>query len=94
MKKHFHKISIFWIVFLTFFVSHTTKAAAKKNITSRVNKVRKTLQEKTQATDLLELTGNEFKKDFGEWVNWGNWANWNNWNNWANWANWNNWRNG
>ena len=94
MKKNSRRLSIFWMFFISLFISNHTKASSQKDITTRINKVRKTLQDKAQTNNLLELTGREFNKELNEWVNWGNWANWNNWNNWANWANWNNWRNG
>jgi hypothetical protein len=81
--------------FFSFFILPFSKAAVKKDVTVRINKVRKTLSQKIQDKKGIELTGLEFNKntELGEWVNWGNWGNWNNWNNWANWANWNNWSN-
>ena len=95
MKRYFYKTRVLWMLLLSFFILPSSKAAAKKDVTARINKVRKTLSQKIQDDKRIVLTGLEFNKhtELGEWVNWGNWANWNNWNNWANWANWNNWSN-
>jgi hypothetical protein len=95
MKKNFHRISVLGIFLFSILSPHSSNAAAKKDVTARINKVRKTLSQKIQDNKRIELTGLEFNKstELREWVNWGNWGNWNNWNNWANWANWNNWSN-
>ena len=95
MKLIRRKFSIAWIFFIALFVPGSIKAASKKDITLRINKVREVINSLPLQKNTIELTGKEFgdKDNLGEWVNWGNWANWNNWNNWANWANWSNWSN-
>ena len=94
MKKKFTKLRLFWLLLIAFFVPSVSRASIKKDIPSRVNKIRKTLQEKMRNGDAIEITGDQFHdNNLDEWVNWGNWGNWNNWNNWANWSNWGNWRN-
>lgn len=95
MKFIIRRLSFLWVFLVSIFINTNTKAAAKKDITSRVNKVRKTLQEKTNKGETIEITGEQFNKDNqpGDWVNWGNWGNWNNWRNWDNWNNWSNWGN-
>jgi hypothetical protein len=96
MKKVHKKIKILAVVLLSFFFGFNkgTKAATPRDITSRVNKIRSTLQEKVTNDKLIKLTGKDIaNENLNEWVNWGNWANWNNWNNWNNWAKWSNWGN-
>lgn len=96
MKIIFQKLSLAWVFLAALFIPTSSKAAVKKDISQRINKVREAINGLPLQKNTVELTGKEFgNKDnnLGEWVNWGNWANWNNWNNWANWSNWGNWRN-
>lgn len=94
MKRILGKLSIFWVLLISIIAPIQTKAS-KSNVTTRVNKIRNTLQEKIKKGDIVELTGKDFYNNgnIDEWVNWGNWGNWNNWNNWKNWDNWSNWGN-
>ena len=79
MKGFFRKISIIWVVLIAYFIPTSTSAAVKKDVSSRVNKVRKTLHEKIKKGDAIELTGKQFhSNNLDEWVNWGNWGNWGN----------------
>ena len=95
MKAIKHRLSWLWILVLSTIIPAGSRAAVKKDLVSRINKVRKTINNLPQSKDILNLTGEQFKSlsDPGKWVNWGNWGNWNNWNNWANWSNWGNWGN-
>jgi hypothetical protein len=99
MKRITRKLSVYWVFFITLFVTYNAKAAAKKDFISRVNTVRKALHQKDQSSGLTKEKPNEIRlnveqsKGLSKWVNWGNWNNWANWNNWNNWAKWNNWRN-
>lgn len=92
MKPILRKLSVCWVLLLSLFVSNTVKASARKDINDRINKVRKSLQDKAAYSNSIQMDGDEFNAgNPHEWVNWGNWANWNNWNNWVNWNNWSNW---
>jgi hypothetical protein len=97
MKFVFRKISFAWIFLVALFIPGSTKAASKKDIPERINKVRETINNLPALKNSIELTGKDFagnnNSDLNKWVNWGNWANWNNWSNWANWNNWSNWGN-
>jgi hypothetical protein len=95
MKAIKQKLSWLWIAIFSILIPASSKAAAKKDLVSRINKVRKILNEVPQSKNNLKISGEQFMglSEAGKWVNWGNWANWNNWNNWANWSNWGNWGN-
>jgi hypothetical protein len=95
MKLIIRKLSLCWVFLASLFITTNTKAAVKKDIAARVNKIRKAVKENEIKSSIIELTGSEFanNKHSGDWVNWGNWGNWNNWRNWDNWNNWSNWGN-
>jgi len=86
-----------WVSFALLALFLPTRSKAEKDITTRVNNVRKAIQTKsfqiTDSKNTYTTTAEHFRKDWVNWPNWGNWANWNNWNNWRNWNNWGNWGN-